>query len=373
MMMTNMENKKRLVNLDLLKVVAMVMIVCLHYLGKGGILAKATVNDPNYYVAWLFEILSVAGVNCYVLSCGYLADKSKLRFSNIISLWMQVFFVNLVCAVCAIATDNTDFSVRTLAKCLLPVTSNSYWLITAYFIFCVLYPFFIWVAEKLSTENLKKLVITLTCLFAVIPWQWTKIDGGYHFVWFSVLFFFATYIKRADLLNRRIRVYLGRYALIVIVTVALKLVVDTLAKRSAGMDFSNYVNVTNPDFLLAFAASLMLFAAFKNLKIKRTKIAEMTTFLSGLTIGVYLIHSNQFIRKTLWTKVVTAAQYFNKPYFVFHMIVCVLAVFFICAFLEYFRQLLFKLFNIPSLCDKLGEKLQNLTDKLFSSKFIEKL
>ena len=64
---------------------------------------------------------------------------------------------------------------------------------------------------------------------------------------------------------------------------------------------------------------------------------------------------------------------FDKPYFVLHMIACVLAVFFICAFLEYFRRLLFKLFGVPQLSEKLGDKVHKLADKVFCSNITEKL
>jgi hypothetical protein len=55
------------------------------------------------------------------------------------------------------------------------------------------------------------------------------------------------------------------------------------------------------------------------------------------------------------------------------MILCVLAVFFVCAFFEYFRQLLFKLFGVPQLCEKLGAKAQTLADKVLNTDVIEKL
>ncbi len=369
-MMINMDTKKRLVNLDLLKVVSMVMIVCLHYLGKGGVLDKATVNDSNYYVAWLFEILSVVGVNCFILCTGYLMKDNRFRLSKIIYLWLQIFAVNAVCMIISFALGMQKMSAIGIIKCFFPITSNAYWYMSAYFIFYLFSPLLIAVANSLTVERLKMTVILLVLIFALVPWQWTKIDYGSHVVWFVVLFFVATYIRRADLFKRRVRSYAGYYLLLSAVMLVITLIVATAGKKFA---LSEYIDVRGFNFILTLISSVMLFAAFKNLKIKKARAAGYITFLSSLTLGVYLIHFNRYIADWFWAKAIAPLDYFDKPYFVFHMIACVLAVFFVCAFLEYFRQLLFKLFNIPSLCEKLGNKIQSIFNKFCNSKFIEKM
>ena len=370
-MMINMENtKKRLTNLDLLKVVSMVMIVCLHYLGHGGVLEKATLTDGNYYIAWLFEILSIVGVNCFILCTGYLMTENHFRFSKLVYLWLQIISINLVCVVIALITGDYKFTAGTILNVFCPISLVKYWYISAYFIFYMLSPFLIWAVNKLTIEQHKKLTIALVIIFTVNPLQWTEIKNGYHFVWFCVLFFAASYIRRAELFKKRVRTYFAYY---LVLTLVLMVVNMMTTKLSNYFDIIKSIDVRNYNFLFTFLLSLMLFAAFKNIRIKQEKLAGMVTFLSSLTLGVYLIHENGFIRDFYWKKVFAPLEIFDKPYFVLHMIACVLGVFFICAFLEYARQLLFKLFNIPSLCEKLGEKVQGIVDKVFNSNIIEKM
>ncbi len=348
----------------------MVMIVCLHYLGKGAVLEKATLSDPNYYVAWLFELLSIVAVNCFIMCSGYLMTENRFRFSKLIYLWLQIVSINILFLILSFFVGDTKPSVIKVIKAFFPINTDAYWFMTAYFAFYLLSPLLIRIANKLTVSQLKKLVIVLVIVFSLSPWQWTKINYGYHFVWFVVLFFVAAYIRRADLFNKKPKVYIGYYLVLTLVLLTVKILVSLVSKK---VEQFKVIDVQNYNFIITFLSSLMFFVAFKNIKISNTKIGGFATFMSSLVLGVYLFHENEVIRYSLWYNVIQPLNVFGKPYFVLHMIACVFAVFFICAFLEYFRQLLFKLFNIPSLCDKLGAKVQKIADKVFESDIIKKL
>ena len=371
-MTINMEKKKRLANLDLLKVVSMMMIVCLHYLGFGNIFGKATLSDANYYVAWIFELLSIVGVNCFILCTGYLMCDSRFRFSKVIYLWLQIFSISLVIFIVAAINNPSLVTRESIKHTFLPINSEAYWYMSAYFAFYLISPLLLWIVRKVSVEQLKKLAITLVIIFALSPFQWTSIENGYHFVWFCVLFFVAAYIRRADLFKKRVRVYFKAYLGFTLLLLTIKVVCDALVKTTDSHIF-DFIDVRNYNFLFTFLSSLMLFSAFKNIRIKNKRIAGFATFLSTLTLGVYLIHENPLMRAPLWLHVVNPLSVFDKPYFALHLILSVLIVFFVCALLEYFRYLLFKLFGVPQLCDKLGSKLQSLADRVFSSDITEKL
>ena len=62
---------KRLANIELLRIIAMLMVVMLHYLGKGELLPTVSLRmDVTGYVAWILESLSIVAVNVYVLISG---------------------------------------------------------------------------------------------------------------------------------------------------------------------------------------------------------------------------------------------------------------------------------------------------------------
>ena len=65
--------KERMANLELLRCVAMGMVVVLHYLGKGGLLPELSGEtlDSTGRTAWLLEAFSIIAVNVYMFISGY--------------------------------------------------------------------------------------------------------------------------------------------------------------------------------------------------------------------------------------------------------------------------------------------------------------
>ena len=64
----------RMANLELLRCVAMMMVVVLHYLGKGSLLGDLTAERMGAagYVAWILESFCIVAVNVYMLLSGSL-------------------------------------------------------------------------------------------------------------------------------------------------------------------------------------------------------------------------------------------------------------------------------------------------------------
>ena len=71
----------------------MLMIVCLHYFGKGGLLGKP--SDPELtaagYTIWFLEALCLSAVNLYVLISGYFGG-GTYSLQRPFRIWKQVFF-----------------------------------------------------------------------------------------------------------------------------------------------------------------------------------------------------------------------------------------------------------------------------------------
>lgn len=81
--------KRRNYGIDLLRIVAMYMIVLDHCLLLGGVITKATqigIGSINYDISWLLDTLCYCAVNCYALISGYVGVKSKFKLQNIIKL-----------------------------------------------------------------------------------------------------------------------------------------------------------------------------------------------------------------------------------------------------------------------------------------------
>ena len=78
---------KRQANFELLRIVAMMMIIVLHYLNKGDLLAAYTTDRSAVnYAAHLTEAFCIVAVNCYVLLGGYFLVESVWKPGRVVSL-----------------------------------------------------------------------------------------------------------------------------------------------------------------------------------------------------------------------------------------------------------------------------------------------
>lgn len=370
--------KKRLTNFELLRILSMVMIVTLHYLGKGCVLYTDNTKWP-YYFGWIFESLCFVAVNCYVLLSGYFITENSFKAKKLISLWLQVFATGLFCCAVTLLPQVKAGAIdkKILLKTFLPVISSEYWYISAYFVFYLISPFLCRAASMINQRRHKILNCSLIVIFAFFGFinDFTNIKSGYSFLWFVVLFFVASYIRKYDSYNKKPIFYYSMYVLFALVNLLCNLgydriIIEKLKIPTSGADiFFSY------NCILVFLSSLFLFLAFKNTEIKNRFFCAVINFLSPLTLGVYLIHEHPaIINEWLWVKVLSPLPYLDSPVRLFlHLICSVGIVYIVCSLIEFVRTKIFALFGINKLSDFLGRIAEKGAKKVFNNKTVNKL
>jgi len=104
-----MQKKERMANLEVLRCVAMMMVVVLHYLGKGGLLPDLTAPlSVQDMVAWLLEAFCIVAVNVYMMISGYFLCESSFKLSRLLTLWLQLWLysvgIGVLAVVCAVVS-----------------------------------------------------------------------------------------------------------------------------------------------------------------------------------------------------------------------------------------------------------------------------
>ena len=107
-----------------MRILAMLMIVCLHYLSKGGALANPTGELTAVgCTAWLIEAFCLSAVNVYVLISGYfgIGDSANLDitspievrgiFERTFRVYLQVWFYSVVIGLIFLVTGQQSFDV----------------------------------------------------------------------------------------------------------------------------------------------------------------------------------------------------------------------------------------------------------------------
>lgn len=293
-------------NLELLRCVAMMMVVVLHFLGKGGLLPELTGESLGAAgtAAWLLETFCIVAVNLYMFISGYLLCTSSFKLSRLLRLLIQlwsysVFFGVLGAAAGLIAETPVD--THYFLTLLFPVSMGHYWFLTAYVFLYLLLPFLGLAVKRMTKQQLKAAIFLLLIMFCVLksilPLRLEMDEKGYDCLWYVCVFVTAAYIRRfgAGVLKKR-----GR-GLCLYVACCLLAFAGTMTLRFIFIRTGSIGRMTGMcleyNHILPFLGALGLFCAFAQMEIKG-KIANVINKIGPYTLGVYLLHENLGLRYT---------------------------------------------------------------------------
>lgn len=340
------EKKGRQLNYELLRIFAMLMIVCLHYLSKGGFLGDPARSNMSVtgYAAWLIEAFCLVAVNVYVLISGYFGGNTEMKdvLKRPLSIWKQVIFYSVVIGAVAMIAGIQEFNIYQIFTYIFPVVTEHYWFATSYIILCLFMPFLDRGVKCLDKERFKRLLGAFLLIFCVsktvIPMQLAWDKYGYDAFWFVVLYLTGAYIRLygvalVDSLCRAAALYIGSALLIFASFVVIRRVYFATGSFA---DFINYGYTYN--YLFCYLGAIGLFMAFQKINPKE-RLRKPIELISGASFGVYLIHEHINIRY-LWVEWFDCKAWSDAPLFGFlgHMLFTVLVVYMVCTLIELVRK-----------------------------------
>lgn len=345
-------SKGRMANLELLRIVAMLLIVVLHFLGKGGWLTELT--EPSLpqtgYVAWGMEALAIGSLNVYMLLSGYFLIEGSFKVKRLLQLFLQVLFYSITIGLTPAAfgyLPEEGFSIYYLATLCLPVSTNHYWFMTAYFFMYLFMPLMALGVKKLTKKQFQivlSLLIFVVCIVkSVVPIPLSTDMQGYDCIWYMCVFLVAAYIRLYGVpffqnVWRSLLVYLASAAGIFALTLALRFLYLRTGK------LSNMLTVSyNYNHILTLLASAAFFCLFCHIKIKDGAFSRFVCQIAPYTLGVYLWHEHIAIRYE-WQEWLYVAL--GKPngsiMLVLYTLLAAVLVFIIGILLDMLRSLLFR-------------------------------
>ncbi|MGE5401320.1 MAG: acyltransferase [Bacteroidota bacterium] len=357
------KNKTRDANIELLRIIAMLMIVALHYLAHGEGLVGNQPFSFNWTFAWALEAVCIVAVNCYVLISGYFLVTSQFKIKKLIRLWIQVLFYSITIYLVLIALGLEPFTIKHLAMACVPVLTNQYWFVTVYLALYIVSPFLNILIHALSRKQFQNLLIILFTVLSlwptVLPFGFSlDKTNGLSIIQFIFLYFIASYIRLYWNHNIRSGYYLGTYILLTVIIAASKFILTLLGFRALSGMFFEFNSVT------VILSSVMLFMYFRNVSIKSTVMKKIFCSVSALTFGVYLIHEDIFLRGILYKNVLHTDLYINTSNFIPVSIITITGIFTLCICIDYTRRQLFTAFEHSMLSDKVIKYFSALSSKL---------
>lgn len=333
--------KERKSNIEILRIISMCLIIYHHFALYSGILEGQEINKTLIF-GILGGIGGKIGVACYILITGYFGVGKEFNTKRIFKLWLQTFCYSVGFWLFFRLTGKSELNKVDTVKTFLPLVYNKYWFITSYIYLMILTPFINKFLNGLKRQDYKKVIVILTIFFVMVPtiFYSSEMIGGANpligTVLFVYLYIIGGYINLYGLKffeNNKIKniilILLGYIIVTFIALIGKKIQQYNVFWNNL---FSYYREVNSIFILLP---SISLFYIFKKIDIGCNKIIN---YIAGLSLGVYFLHENFFMRDLLWHEIFTVQKVENLPGGLITGLVIICILFYvITAVIEFFR------------------------------------
>lgn len=282
------KKKRRDSNMELLRIVAMLLIMIVHAnfraLPKPDA-AAVSAAPVSSFLQFMTESFSIVGVNVFVMLSGWYGIRPRL--SRVGELLFQVLFFGVICM--GIEWYVSDGMPPRVLQTVLMLDHDNYWFVKTYlalYLFSPMLNAFVNTATRRQQELLLMAVFSFMFVFGWLFQSTSWILSGYSLPWFMCLYllsryisvcqpWFAQFCRRTDLC-----IYLGIVAF---------LTVSVFVMRHYNLGGVMYF-YTCP-FVVVGAIYLLLFFS------KLSFHSRIVNWLGISVLSVYLTHSSSFIGK----------------------------------------------------------------------------
>lgn len=353
--------KYRNSNIEILRIISILFIVISHYTVHNGISNASLDFGINRY---LLEIMTLGNIGTvlFVLITGYyMVNSKKIKLSKLINLWLQIWMYSFVIYTILCFTGQTDFSIKSLIKCLLPIAFDQYWFATVYVILYIFHPFLNRLIENLNRKEHLLLIVIGISIFSILH---TVTTGDFYgneliqfFLFYCIGAYFGKYNNSIFKSNRLNFILIFLCSLIMLFSV---FAFDIIGIKIAV--FSNHntflLNRTSP-FVILF--SICLFNVFINKKEFNNSLINIVA--SGV-FGIYLISDNRYMRSLLWNDIFLNSNYVSSNFLILHTIFSVCSTFIVCCLID-----LIRIYTIDKIYKKYFSKKIDLLQEHFELKY----
>ncbi len=311
-------------NLELLRIISMVLILFHHYSLHGFPMEGVALGWQKRFLQFL-SLGGKVGVNLFVLISGYFLIESRFQVRKLLKLLAQVLFYSLGLFGVTVGLGITDFSLRSLYRSILPISTGLYWFMTAYVILYLLSPYLnSWVKGMQRRQHGKLLGIFLV-LWVVIG-TLPGVSMAYSALfWFVVLYLLSAYLRlypqEGWQHNRRLQA--GACLAAGVLLCLSVVIIDLLSLRYPALA-SHATDFKKENSIFVFVLSVSLFLLFLH---RRPFVNRWINQLALSMLGVYLLHENELLYPTMFQDWLNGPKWLASPWLAVHALLSVAAIF----------------------------------------------
>lgn len=348
-----LQHIERNTNLELFRIILMLLIVAHHYVVNSGMMTDMSANlfALNSMFFYLFGAWGKTCINAFVLITGYFMCKSHITLKKFLKLLFEIEFYNLIIYFVFILTGYEKLTVWGVICAVVPVRVIETDFTGAFIIFYLCIPFLNILVKNLNEKmhlRLIGLLIFTYVILGTIP-KFTVIMN--YVSWFIVIYFIAAYVR---IYPKAIFDKTKVWGFITIISLLISILSVVLC---LSFSFSDYFFIADSNKILAVVLAFSSFMFFKNVKVKNSKVINI---IASASFGVLLIHANSdTMRQWLWSDTLQNAKVFHTNFCYLHFFCSVFGIYIICTCIELIRidlveKPFFKWF------DKISPKIYNV-------------
>lgn len=313
-----MEKKERMSGIELLKIIAIVLIVISHItqtLETGNqIISNNVINytinlkDPtsninNIVLAFIRQFGALGNMIFLISSIWFLIDKNKNYKQKILSIIIDIFIISVASLLLFMIFYKGDISIKYIIKSIFPTIFANNWYMTCYIMLLLLYPFLNIIVKSIDKKQLFRINLLSIIVYFGICFVKTNLLFNTSLVVFVVIYFLVAYIRKYCInfvKDKKANIIL--LILSVAISIASLIVLNYIELKSGIKVVKLIIFATNNNILLLITG-LSLFNLFLNINISN----KVINYISSLSMLIYVIHENilvrVYLRPQIWSDI----------------------------------------------------------------------
>lgn len=321
--------RERALNYDILRILAMLMIVCFHYCihGNGEQIFSASFSIQQV-ISYTFGSWGLVGVTCFfMISAWFMQNRETISISKWLNLYVKVVIVFLMCLLIAKSLGE-NITARTLLEAILSPLNSSYWYVTAYMVMMLFVPCLNLIIRCCKDRNL----LTITAISCFICFILTPIFNfvggktGTSTVFLAISLYLVTACIKKKLVQNKVNTtkLLLAFLLVVSVESGLSLFASVTGMVKISSHIYDLVDIYGP---IPVILGIMTFTWFSEQNIQIGKVQYIGGGIQKIakhTFSIYLLHENPHFRYVIWDKVFRIDSMYYTPAWKYLLHMCLI-------------------------------------------------
>ncbi|RDV14925.1 hypothetical protein DXT99_11585 [Pontibacter diazotrophicus] len=337
MTLNNNNKTSRDSNIELLRIVLMLMIIGFHLIvhgaQMGGPIGDHVITDSSSVAYVFLKSFLIIAVNCFVFISGFYRIKFKIK--TLLSLFFQAVFYSVAINLAVDLLSLEYISYKMYIKAMFAAFSGIWWFLTAYLGLYLLSPLLNNAIDTFNKHQFLFILISVTLINSVSGFMFgagpiVGTNSGFSLISFVHIYLIAQYISKYVNLDKLTK-YSPAVYVVSSLTVFLLAIFSITQMSQTGIGKIYAYN--NP---LVLIAAVSFFFFFKNLRFRSSFVNSISPYV----LGVYLFHDHPLTRKYLIENLFNLSQHRSVWLHFFSLLLITVLVFFAGFIIDKIREII---------------------------------